>query len=64
MRPVIALFILGSIVTSASAAGTEMHELASEHAFSQQQSAPNADLQDAFSAADGHFRRGAPASER
>ena len=28
MRPVIALLILGSIVTSASAAGTEMHGIA------------------------------------
>jgi hypothetical protein len=37
MRPVIALLILGSIVTSASAAGTEMHEIASEHAFRQQE---------------------------
>jgi hypothetical protein len=37
MRPVIALLILGSIVTSASAAGTEMHEIAREHAFQQQE---------------------------
>jgi hypothetical protein len=64
MRPVIALFILGSIVTSASAAGTDIHELASEHAFSQQQSAPNTDLQDAFSPAGGHFRGGAATPER
>jgi hypothetical protein len=37
MRPVIALLILGSIVTSASAAGTEMHEIARGHAFQQQE---------------------------
>jgi hypothetical protein len=38
MKPLIALFILGSIATSASAAGTEMHEMASEHASQQQES--------------------------
>jgi hypothetical protein len=37
MKPVIALLIVGSIVTSASAAGTEMHEIAREHAFQQQE---------------------------
>jgi hypothetical protein len=38
MKPLIELLILGSIATSASAAGTEMHEIASEHAFQQQPS--------------------------
>jgi hypothetical protein len=36
MRSLIALLILGNIATSASAkGGTEMHEIANEHAFRQ-----------------------------
>ena len=38
MKIVLALLIFGSIASSASAAGTEMHEVASEHASPQQQS--------------------------
>ena len=38
MKIVLALLISGSIASSASAAGTEMHEMASEHASPQQQS--------------------------
>jgi hypothetical protein len=37
MKPLIALLILGSIATSASASGTEMHEIANEHAFQRQE---------------------------
>jgi hypothetical protein len=38
MKTLIALLILGSIATSALAAGTDMHEMASEHAVQQHQS--------------------------
>jgi hypothetical protein len=40
MRLTFALLLLGSLITSASAAGTNMHEFASERVGSQEQSSP------------------------
>jgi hypothetical protein len=59
MKPLIALLILGSIATSASAAGTDIHEMASERQSAQQQSNSTTDYQAAFTRAGRYFGRGA-----
>jgi hypothetical protein len=50
MKPLIALLILGSIATSASAAGTDMHLLTPEFSPQQEHSTPSrSTISDAFS---------------
>jgi hypothetical protein len=60
MKPLIALLILGSIATSASARGTCMHEMASEHAFQQQDSTLSRPLISGAFSRYRYFGRGAP----
>jgi hypothetical protein len=59
MKPLIALLILGSIATSASAAGTEMHEMANEHASQQQDSTLSRPMISAAFSRYRYFGRGA-----
>jgi hypothetical protein len=64
MRPLIALLILGSIATSASAAGTDIHEMASEHAFQQQPSTQSRPMISGSFSRYRDFGRGAPSFGR
>lgn len=61
MKPLIALLILGSIATSASAAGSDIHGLVDAqtgHTVISEQSAPISSYQGAFTHAGGYFGRG------
>jgi hypothetical protein len=61
MKPLIALIILGSIATSASAAGTDMRGLIdgqTGHTVVSEQSTPISGYQDAFTHTGGYFGRG------
>ena len=59
MKTLIALVILGSIATAASAAGTDLHEMASEPQSAQQQANSTADYGAAFTRTGRYFGRGA-----
>jgi hypothetical protein len=63
MRPVIALLILGSIVTSASAAGTDIHGLVDAQTghtvISEQQSTQSVPTSSSTFSRYGNFSRGA-----
>ena len=61
MRPIIALLILGSIVTPASAAGTDIRGLVdgqTGQTVISEQSTPISSYQGAFTHAGGYFGRG------
>jgi hypothetical protein len=61
MKPLIALLILGSIATSASAAGSDIHGLVDAqtgHTFISEQSTQIGRYQGAFTHAGGYFGRG------
>jgi hypothetical protein len=62
MKPLIALLILGSIATSASAAGSDIRGLVDAQtgrSVISEQSAPISSYQGAFTHAGGYFGRGA-----
>jgi hypothetical protein len=61
MKPLIALLVLGSIATSALAAGTDIHEFANAqtgHTVISQQPTQISGYQGAFTRAGGYFSRG------
>jgi hypothetical protein len=61
MKPVIALLILGSIATSASAAGTDIHGFVdgqTGNTVISEQSMPISSYQGAFTHSGGYFGRG------
>jgi len=61
MKPLIALLILGSIATSASAAGSDIHgfvDAQTGHTVISEQSTPINSSQGAFTHAGGYFGRG------
>ena len=65
MKPLIALLILGSIATSASAAGSDIHGLVDAqtgHTVISEQSTPMSGHQGAFTHAGGYFGLGVRAS--
>ena len=60
MKPLIALLILGSIATSASAAGSDIHgfvDAQTGHTVISEQSPPISSYQGAFTHAGGYFGR-------
>ena len=61
MKPLVALLILGSIATSASAAGSDIHGLVDAqtgHTVISEESTPFSRYQGAFTHAGGYFGRG------
>jgi hypothetical protein len=61
MKPLIALLVLGSIATSASAAGSDIHkpvDAQTGHTVISERSTPISSYQGAFTHAGGYFGRG------